>query len=818
MTTWKSILYAIRQLRKSPAFTLTVVGTLALCIGANTAIFTIVDQLFFRPLPYPHPEQLVMPSTVFGKNGALEPPQTSQTGRQWEAIRDHATLLDSAVYGTTNGLNLAAANHVEYVQNQRVSANFFHVLGIAPLVGREFNREEDVPNGPAVVVLSYALWQRVFQGDFSIIGRTIDLRGVPHTVLGIIPANFRTVPAGLGTDAPPDLWTPLRPSVNGEGEGDNYGIIGRLKSGATLAQANSQLNSIMQDVFSQMRRPSNISVEEKALPLKTGITYDLRSSVFLMWGAVGLVLLIGCVNIAGILIARSATRYREFATRLVLGASRRRIISELLTEAVLLALLGGLCGLVLGQIALKGLLYLNPGTFNLTGPIHLNLPVMATMLGLSLITSMVFGLFPALEASSIDLGRSLSEAGRSNAGSRRQWKRQSLVFVEVALGVVLVVAAGLLIRTFASIANANPGFDPQHLTIASASLQDARYATSAAGARLFRESLRQIEQIPGVESAAVALTSPYSRPLNDGVSQIDGRVPREGITEFTYATPGMFETLRIKLLRGRVFTEADSASSTRVAVVNEAFRARYLSARDTPLGASIKIENKDWSVVGIVNNVQEKNGIGEGGPVDHFPEVYIPVEQCPDGIFALANVWFSPVWIVRTHADSAALTQAMQQALASVDPRLPFSSFQTMPEARGAALQEQRYQATIFSVLAGLATLLAALGLYGLIAQSVTQRTREMGIRLALGATVRDVIRTAAGPGIALSCAGIVCDIVLASFTTRLLKSLIWGVAPTDPLTFVVVAALLIVVAAVASVIPALRLVRLDPAQTLRSE
>src|SRR5271165_820821 len=305
MTAWKGILYALRQLRKSPAFTLTVVGTLALCIGANTAIFTIVDQIFLRPLPYPHPEQLVMPSTVFGRNGAFTP-DTSQTGRQWEAIRDHATLLDSAVYGTTNGLNLAAANHVEYVQNQRVSANFFHVLGIAPLIGREFNREEDVPNGPAVVVLSHALWQRVFQGDSSIIGRTIDLRGVPHTVIGIIPANFRTVPAGLGTDAPPDLFTPLRPSISGEGEGDNYGVIGRLKSGVTLAQANSQLNSIMQDVFSQMHRPSNMSVEEKALPLKTGITYDLRSGVYLMWGAVGLVLLIGCVNIAGILIARSA--------------------------------------------------------------------------------------------------------------------------------------------------------------------------------------------------------------------------------------------------------------------------------------------------------------------------------------------------------------------------------------------------------------------------------------------------------------------------------------------------------------------------------
>jgi len=807
------ISYAIRQLRKSPAFTLTVVGTLALCIGANTAIYTVVDILFFRSLPYPHPEQLLMPATVSGNNVDID---TGQSGSQWEAIRDHATLLDGAVFGTTNGLNLAAENHVEYVQNQRVSANFFHVLGITPLIGREFTRAEDVPNGPALVVLSHGLWQRVFHGDSSIIGRTINLRGVPHTVVGIIPANFRTVPAGLGSDAPPDVWTPLRPSVTGEGGGDNYGVIARLKSGVSLAQANSQLTSIMQGVFSHMRNAA--SVHEEALPLQAGITNDVRSPVFLMWGAVGVVLLIGCVNIAGILIARSATRYREFATRLVLGASRMRIVSELLTESILLALLGGLGGLVLGWFALKGLLYLNPGTFNLTGPLRLDLPIMAVMLALSLATSIVFGLFPAWEASSINLGRSLNEAGRSNAGSRRQWKRQSMVFVEVALGVVLVVAAGLLIRTFALIAGASPGFDPQHLTIASASLQDARYTTTAAGARLFRESVHQIEQIPGVESAAVALTSPYMRPLNEGVSQMDGQPVRDGVTEFTYATPRVFDTLRIQLLRGRVFTDADTASSTRVAVVNEVFASRYLGLKNTPIGSSIRIENRDWSVIGIVNNVQEKNGIGPGAPVGHFPEVYIPVDQCPDGIFAMANVWFSPVWMVRTHADNAALTQALQQALAAVDPRLPFSSFQTMTEVRSAALQEQRYQATIFSVLAGLAILLAALGLYGLIAQSVTQRTREMGIRLALGATVSDVIRTAAAPGIALSIAGIACGVVLALFATRLLKSLIWGVAPTDPVTFVVVALLLIGVAVAASIIPALRLVRLDPAQTLRSE
>ncbi len=818
MPIWSNLAYAARQLRKTPAFTITVLATLALCIGANTAIYTIVDAIFLRPLSYPHPEQLVMATTVFGKNGAFDV-DTSQDGRQWELIRDHATFLDSAVYGSGNGVNLVAGGRVEYVQDQRVSANFFHVLGLPPLIGREFTRAEDVPNGPPVVILSHALWQRVFHSDPSIVGRSIDLRGAPYTVVGVMQPGFRTLPGGPGGDVPPDVWTPLRPSRSGEGGGDNYGIIGRLKPGVSIAQANDELNSVLREALTEMRgRANGVSVEERAIPLQTGITYDLRSRIHLMWGAVVLVLIIGCVNIAGILMARSAARSREFATRLALGASRFRLISQLLTEAILLALAGGLIGLALGRLALAGLLRLSPGEFTLAGPVHLDLRVMTVMLILSLATSIAFGLLPAFEATAVDLRSALAEAGRGSAGSRRQWKRQSLVFAEVALSVVLVVAAGLLIRTFTHIANAGPGFDPEHLVLASASLEDARYATPSAGARLFRESLQQIEQIPGVESAAVALSSPFSRPLNESVPQLNGRPLPNGITEFTYATPGMFATLRMKLLGGRLFTDRDTAGSTRVAVVNEAFLRRYLHDKADPLGSTMKIENKDWQIIGVVNNVQEKNGIGLGGPIDQFPEVYVPVEQFPDGIFAMANVWFSPVWLVRTHGDDPALPQAMQRALASVDPRLPFSSFKTMSTVRSEALQQQRYQATIFSVFAGLAILLAALGLYGLIAQSVAQRTREMGIRLALGATTEGVIRTAAVPGVTLAFAGIACGTVLALFASRLLKGLIWGVANTDPTTFVGMALLLIAVAGLASIIPALRLARLDPAQTLRDE
>src|SRR6185437_3911576 len=329
------------------------------------AIYTIVDAVFLRPLAYPHPEQLVMATTVFGKNGALDV-DTSQDGRQWELIRDHATLLDSAVYGSSNGVNLAAGGRVEYVQNQRVSANFFHVLGLPLLLGREFTRTEDVPNGPPVVILSHRLWQRVFHGDPAIVGRSIDVRGTPYTVVGIMSPGFRTLPGGLGSDLPTDLWTPLRPSRSGEGSGDNYGIIGCLKSGVSIAQATGQLNSVLQDALNDMRhRAGGLSVEERALPLQTGITYDLRSRVHLMWGAVILILIIGCVNIAGILMARSAIRSREFATRLALGSGRLRLIADLLLEAVLLALAGGVIGIALGRLALAGLLRLSPGEFTI---------------------------------------------------------------------------------------------------------------------------------------------------------------------------------------------------------------------------------------------------------------------------------------------------------------------------------------------------------------------------------------------------------------------------------------------------------------------
>lgn len=813
---WKNLRYAVRQLGRSPAFTITVIATLALCIGVNAAIYSIVDELFFRPLPYPQPDRLVMLARIFHRSGVTGAPNTGQTGQVWELVRDHASLLDSAVYTDgSSGVNLFAGGHVEYVRQQRISANFFHVLGIPLLAGREFARQEDVPGGPSLVVLSYGLWQSVFHGNPQILGRTVDLRGAPFTVIGIMPPHFRT-------DVSADLWTPLRPSITGEGGGSNYTIIARLKPGVTFAAANAQLHSVTESLIRDLEKkmPQDISLEVDAIPLRVGRTADIRSRVEIIWGAVGLVLIIGCVNIAGIFLARSVTRAREVATRMALGASRATVIWQLLSEAALLALFGGLLGLLFGELALKGLLALNPGQFQIGTPVHLDFRIAAVMLAVSLGTSLVFGLFPAFEATAVDLRSALSEGGGGAIGSRRQWKRQVLVFAEVALGVVLVLAAGLLIRTFQNVASLNPGFNPRHVMTASLSLDDARYKTSAAGARLFRDTLERIRAIPGVESATVALNLPYSRALNVNVFSISGRqITRDsGLVDLSYVVSDYFRTVEIPLLRGRVLGNRDNAHSAHVTVVNEAFIDRYMRSGLDPIGAQMTFlgGSEPTQIVGVVGNVREQAGWGNDGPLPAAPQMYIPASQMNDKWFGLVNTFFSPNWIVRTRGDLPGLAYAMRRALQAVDPRLPFSAFHSMSEVRSAGMRGQRYQAILFSTFAGLAILLSALGVYGLIAQSVAQRTREMGIRIALGASMRDVIRTAAAPGITLALAGITAGLVLALFSTHLLKSMIWGVTPTDPVTWLAVPALLLLVVAVASLLPALRLTRLDAAQTLR--
>jgi predicted permease len=807
----RDLRYAARVLRKSPTFTAAAVVTLSLCIGANTAIFSVVDAVLLRPLPYPHPERLVTIARYYWGQGESEY-NIPQTGQTWEAVRDHALYLDAAAFsfGSTS-VNFAAGSSVQNVRQGRVSTGFFRVMGIPPLMGREFSPDEDRAGGPAVTLLSYDLWKHALNADPAVVGRAVTLRGEPFTIVGVMPAGFQS-------SAQADLWTPLRPSRAGEGGGSNYRLVARLRPHATWAQAEGQVAAIGASV---LRRTGSDNVGLRLLSFQRGLTNDLRAPLLILWAAVGLVLLIGCVNVAGLLLARAAGRTRELATRMALGSGRAALIRQLLAESILLGICGGAAGALLGYLGVQALRLLAQDSLNVWQTITLSWRVLAATAGASLLAGILFGLYPALAASRLEIRAALGEAGRAVAGGRNPWPRRLLVAGEVALGMVLLVGAGLLIRTFAHLQGLNPGFDASHVITAQLSLQDARYATSARVNRLFDQGLARIRELPGVESAAVTLTLPYEFALNDGFRRLDGKhVDTESqITNFFYVTPEYFRVLRIPLLRGRVFTAADHSTAAPVAMVSEAFVRMYLRG-DDPLGRHLDMGGREHrEIVGVVGDVQQKSGWGENfGPVAAMPDIYVPATQTDDKSLQLLHTWFTPSWIVRTTGPPEGIIPGMQGALAAVDPQLPFAGFHSMADVRFRALAEQRLEAALLGALAGLALLLAAVGIYGLIANSVAERTREMGIRLALGATVPQAMRAVALPGVALACAGVAAGSVLASFASRLLRHLVWGVRPGDPATFAGVAIMLLAVAAAASFLPALRVTRLNPAETLRQE
>src|ERR1035437_5971708 len=515
MALWSDARSALRQLRKSPGFTLIVIGTLALCIGVNTAVFSVLDAVLLRGAPYPEPDRLAVVVTAF-RGGGSEEFNTSQTGALFETVRDHVSGLDVAAAGGPGGANFAANDRPEYIQQQRVSAGYFRVLGVAPQTGREFSRQEDVPEGVAVAILSHGFWQRVFHGNAAVLGRSISLRGEAYTVIGIMPPDFRA-------SSPVDVWTPLRPSRTGEGGGSNYEVIARLRPGVSWPQASEQLRSLSQALNADPAFPREMkNFEERIIPLETGATQGVRFELLLTWAAVLMVLLIGCVNIAGLLLARAGARGREIATRMALGGSRGAIVRQLLMESLMLALGGGAVGVGIGAFAIDWLKRLGAKDFELWHPIELDARVLVAMLGIAALTSLLFGLAPALQTTRLDIRSVLMEAGRGGPGGRRRWWPNALVAAEVVLSLVLLIGAGLMLRTLSSLDGLDPGFDTRNVISAQASLQDARYQTSAAVNRLYTGSLERIRHIPGVESAAVALTLPYERPLNDGFRILDG--------------------------------------------------------------------------------------------------------------------------------------------------------------------------------------------------------------------------------------------------------------------------------------------------------
>jgi len=823
--------YAVRQLRRNPGFTFVVLATLCLCIGANTAIYSVLDAVVLRPLPYPEPDRLAMVVTANLRQGGEET-DFSQTGALFEAVRDGAPGLESAAYASQTGVNFIgpglAVRRPAYVQQQRVSAGFFRVLGVSPLIGREFSRKEDVPDGPPIAVLSYEFWQRALRGDRGIAGNTIKLRGTLYTVIGILPRGFRgpSEPSLADpTRLPVDLWTPLQPSPTGEGSGSNYGVVARLKPGVSWPEATGQLQALSHGLMQMPGFPhdsDSAEFEERIVPLQSALTRDVRGGLYVTWAAVLAVLLIGCVNVAGLLLARSPARSREIATRLALGGSRAAIVRQLLIESLVLALGGCAAGLLLGAFAVDWLKGLGAVNFEIVQPIELDWRVMAAMFGIALLTSLVFGLFPAIQTSRMDIRSVLMEAGRGVAGGSRNWPRYVLVAGEVALSLVLLIGAGLLVRTLTYFYGLSPGFDTRNLVVAESSLLDARYEKRDSIVALFHRGLEGIRAIPGVKSAAAALTLPYERPLNDGYKQLDGftgEPPRGGMSEMVYVTPGYFETLLMPLLQGRTFRESDTPQSNKVAVVSQTFARTVFGRAGAALGHHLRIENNDCEIIGVVGDVEQHSGLGgRQGPISVDPTVYLLMAQSPNGFLYVVHRWFSPKWVVRTSASPARVEPKIQEAIAAVDPELPISRFKTMDELSGVFLQEQRYMAALFSMMAALALALAAIGLYGLISSMIAQRTYELGIRIALGATARQTIAGAMKPGIVLALIGIAAGAALARATVRLLESMIWGIRPTDPFTFCCTAGVLLAVAAVASLVPALRILWLDPARTLRNQ
>lgn len=815
--------YALRILRKTPGFTFAAVVTLALGIGANAAVFSAVNALLFEPLPFPHPDRLALLQYHTRSPKGGDNRDVGANGRMWEAVRDHASTIDAAVVGGTSGVNLAAGESVAYVWQQRVSAGYFHVMGIAPMLGREFTRDEDRPGGQPVVLLNHDLWRRVFKGDPSVVGRPIRLRGETYTVIGVMPEQFPvTERSSFQAGNTVDLWTPLKPARTGEGGGTNYEVVVRLHDGVSWGQAQNDVRAASPEAFVNV--PDGGIAELGLVPMQEGMTESVREPLLMLWGAVAIVLVIACANVAGLLLARGTTRTREIATRMALGSGRGAVIRQLLVESAVLALLGGTLGILVAWGVLTLLGSLGAEVFNLWQPLTMNVRVLAATVLVSLGTSVLFGLVPALQTSRLDVQAALTETGtRGVAGASSRWPRRVLVIGEVALGVVLLVSAGLLIRTFIHLRDMAPGFDESNLITASVSMQDARYRDAAAIARVFDESVTRIRTIPGVQDAAAGLGMPYTRLLNDGIRRVDGPIvdrPEDTTCgNVNWVTPRFFETLGIPIREGRGIQAGDVTGGPLVTVVNEAFVARYFKDGQA-IGRHIATEGRTLQIVGIVGNTQQGNSGcgGTSGPIAQTPCIYVPVTQVPSGFLNVIHIWFEPSWVVRSALPPGSLVPQLRQAIQQIDPELPIAQIKTIDDLRGQKLTSQRFMMWLVAGLGLIALVLAGVGLHGLISSSVNERARELGIRLALGATARQAAMAVVVPGLVLAAVGVAIGTAAALATARLLESFVWGVTPSDPPTFAAVVMGLLTIALVASLIPAWRVLRLDPAVTLRAE
>jgi len=803
----QNLRYALRQLGRNPGFTITVIVTLALAIGANTAIFSIVNALLLKSLPYVHPERM---GTIFmriqGANATVEP--HSIDGAQWEALRDNVPSLISAVTsGGNSGVNLQAGERVQYVHQGRISAHYLEVLAVRPVLGRNFTEAEDQPHGPGAAILSYAFWRSTFGANPDLVGRTIHLKGEPCTVIGVLPQGVRT-PLNA------DLYTAIQPTREGEGSGTNYLAVARLRDGTTWQQANAELSRAWADHIAWMERRSPGSrYEYYFVPLQQGQTAELRPKALALMVAAGFILLIACANLAGLAVVRMVRRMSEVATRLALGASHWQVQKQFWIESLLLGITGGAAGGGVGFAALRGLLSLLPRDYLPVASVPLDLRVLAFTVAVSVLTAILFGVLPALGVRRVDLRSSI--ASRAIAGGERLRLRQVLIATEVALTVVLLAGSGLLIRTLIHLQTLPPGFNPNGVMAARASLDDARYHDPAKFQQLLTASVAAMRQIPGVSNAAMGLTLPFERALNDGVRLHNGPFAGKTVgTDVVYVTPRYFATLEMPLLSGRDFTSSDGPDTQPVAIVNRTFARKFFPGED-PVGRTL---GDKTMIVGVVADTQLSSGLNPTAPLQSEETMYVPATQLGPQYLGIVHVWFQPSWIVRTAAPVAGLTAQMQRALAAADPGLPFSGFYSMKDLQAETLATQRIEVALLSAMAGLALLLSAVGIFALVANMVAQRTREIGIRMALGSTVGKAMARVGAPGLRASGAGLLAGVILCALALRVMRSVLYGVGVYDAPTLAVVVASLGLIILVAALAPTLRIARIDPAKTLREE
>jgi predicted permease len=804
----QNLKFAIRQLSRNPGFTVTVVFTLALSIGANTAIFSVVDALILKSLPYSHPERMgTIYTRVTGSRASDE--QHHVNGEEWELLRDNVPALISAVSAIrASGVNLQAGSHVQYVYDGRISAHYLDVLAIQPVMGRNFSEDEDRPHGPKAAILSYSLWSNLFGADRNIFGQPVLLKGEPYTIVGVLPRDA-TTPSNA------DIYTALQPSREGEGGGTNFEDITRLRAGASWQEADAQIGrawSRRTQIFELQDNPG-AQVTYYSVPLQKGETATLRPQVLALMLAAGFILLIACANLAGLTLVRMLRRTPEIATRLALGASSWQIQKQLWVENLLLASVGGATGVAVGFVALRGLLLLLPEHFLPVTGIALDGRVLAFTLFISLLTSVLFGMLPALATRKFDLRSAIGS--RAAIGGDRLRLRQALIVSEVALTVVLLAASGLLIRTLTHLQTLPSGFNPSGVMTAKASLDDVRYRDPAVFRKLLSESTIAMRGIPGVQQAAVGLSLPYERALNDTVTFSDGEeAGQQYQTDEIYVTPGYFEALQIPVLLGRSFTDGDGPNTQHVAVVNQTFARKFFHGAN-PIGRHV---DKNLMIVGVVEDVAIAPGLDADSPLTGEEAIYVPAAQVDAEPLSLIHVWFQPSWIVRTAGPVEGLTAQMQRALASSDPNLPFSGFYSMRDLLAKTLATQRIEVALLSAMAALALLLSAVGIFALVANIVAQKTREIGIRIALGSTVQQAMIHVGAPGVRASAMGLVVGLILCAGALRALHSVLYGIGVYDVPTIAAVVVTLACVTFVATGVPTLRIAGIDPAKTLREE